>query len=105
MTNLAAPVPAPRDKRSRGGVLLEKNMLTTDHCRTLRQAREAAGLSQADLGQRLGGVTRFRVSHLESGRVQPSYGMLSRWCAALGLSPELVIHPAATRRRKCRSHD
>lgn len=51
---------------------------------TLRETRVKAGLSQADLGSRLG-WTRDRVCEYESGYKAIHPRLLERWAAALGL--------------------
>lgn len=50
----------------------------------LRQARQALGLSQDELGTRLG-INRITLSRHESGAQPPSRDALYRWCGALGL--------------------
>jgi transcriptional regulator with XRE-family HTH domain len=51
---------------------------------TLREAREAAGLSQIDLALRLG-TTQSIVSKCELGRRRLDVIELREWCHALGL--------------------
>lgn len=54
----------------------------------LRTARKQRGLSQAEVGARLG-LSQNRVSHLEGHADQISVKQLLTWCAAVGL--ELCI--------------
>lgn len=51
---------------------------------TIRAAREAAGLTQAELAQRAG-VTERTVSRTEHGRHAPSPDTVRGLCEALGL--------------------
>ncbi len=52
----------------------------------VRERREAMGLTQAELAER-SGVSRVRISHLESGRVfDMSFGKLSALLDACGMS-------------------
>lgn len=54
----------------------------------LRAAREAAGLTQAQLAERVGdGLTQGWVSTLERDQASPQLPMLRRLAAALELSP------------------
>ncbi|HYD54116.1 MAG TPA: helix-turn-helix transcriptional regulator [Gemmatimonadaceae bacterium] len=53
--------------------------------RTLRELREAAGLTQDRLAD-LTGITAVYASELESGRRNPSYLVLSRILRALGVT-------------------
>ncbi len=56
----------------------------------LREARTAAGLTQAELGQRCG-VTQSVISVYEAGRRQPSVPTLTAMIAATGYELELSI--------------
>jgi transcriptional regulator with XRE-family HTH domain len=49
----------------------------------LKKARERAGLSQAELAQRIG-ITRNYVVLVEVGRRNPHLGIMERWATALG---------------------
>ena len=64
------PVRPPR----RVGRRLTPGELATE----LRELREAAGLSQADLALHLG-VSRSRVAHIEQGRRIPGAELVARW--------------------------
>lgn len=55
--------------------------------RRLRQLREAAGLSVAELAAKLG-VSRQAVHQLEAGRAQPAWETVQRLADVLGLSTE-----------------
>lgn len=50
----------------------------------LRDAREKAGLTQEEVGDRCG-VTYQQISHIECGNKQPSSTLLIRLCALYGL--------------------
>jgi tetratricopeptide (TPR) repeat protein len=65
----------------------------------IRRAREAAGLSQAQLGEPL--LTRQGVQSIEAGRVRPSHRSLSHIARRLNLPLEALLReggPAADRR-------
>jgi transcriptional regulator with XRE-family HTH domain len=51
--------------------------------RALIAARAAAGLTQAELAERMG-TTQSVIARLESGRVQPTTGTLQRLARATG---------------------
>jgi transcriptional regulator with XRE-family HTH domain len=53
--------------------------------RVIRELRAERGLSQEDLAHRAD-LHPTRVSHIESGRVSPSWGNVRRIAAALGVS-------------------
>jgi transcriptional regulator with XRE-family HTH domain len=60
----------------------------------LRAAREAAGLTQEELGERCG-MHWTAVARLEEGRQEPSLGAALRLAGALGVAPEsLWAQPA-----------
>lgn len=61
---------------------------------TIRQAREAAGLSQAELAERIG-TTQSAVARLESPRSNPRVETLDRAIAATGQELELSLRAAA----------
>ncbi len=54
------------------------------------RARKAAGLSQEELGQRLG-VTRQAVSKWETGQTKPDADMLVLLCRELGLTADYLL--------------
>jgi transcriptional regulator with XRE-family HTH domain len=60
----------------------------------LRQAREQAGLTQAELAE-LAGTSQATVSAYESGRKEPSVNTLSRLLAAAGA--RLTVEPGTVR--------
>ncbi len=49
----------------------------------LRQLRKAAGLTQAELGARLG-CTQRRITNIEGGVRRPSVELLGQWARACG---------------------
>jgi len=58
----------------------------------IREARYALGVSQEELGRRLG-LERARVSHIESGRHMLGERTILRIAKALGLRPsEMLAH-------------
>ncbi|MBL8358940.1 MAG: helix-turn-helix transcriptional regulator [Rubrivivax sp.] len=62
----------------------------------LRSARKRAGLTQADVGARLG-LSQNRVSHLESHADELSVKQLLTWCAVVGLELQWADRDAAGR--------
>ena len=61
---------------------------------TIKQARQAAGLTQAELAERIG-TTQSAVARLESSRSNPRVETLDRAIAATGQELELSLRPAA----------
>ena len=59
----------------------------------LRTARKRRGLTQADVGARLG-LSQNRVSHLEGHTDELSFKQLLTWCAVLDLALQLAERPA-----------
>lgn len=59
----------------------------------LRAARKRCGLTQAEVGARLG-LSQNRVSHLEAHADELSVKQLLTWCAVVGL--ELSLAPRQT---------
>jgi ribosome-binding protein aMBF1 (putative translation factor) len=57
---------------------------------TLREARQAAGLSQSELAGRMG-VVQSEVSRLEAGRKNFTLGTLLRAAGALDVDLDVVI--------------
>lgn len=55
----------------------------------LRDARKRAGLTQAQVGARLG-LSQNRVSHLEAHADELSFKQLITWCAVVGLELQLA---------------
>ena len=55
----------------------------------IRDARLAAGLSQAGLGQKLG-LSDAAVNHWESGKSEPSRKHMAALIELLGLDPAIV---------------
>jgi len=77
-------------------VLAEYDRLAAefDIAETLIRARQRAGLSQAQVAERMG-TRQSVVARLESGRVMPSATSLARYAAATGsrLRVELLPNP------------
>lgn len=63
----------------------------------LREAREARGLTQAELAERLG-TAQSGIARLESGRSAPTLDTLERVAAALGLRLVVRFEPPEERR-------
>lgn len=61
----------------------------------LRNARLAAGLSQAAIARAIG-RTHGRISHWERGQAAPSLEALARWSAAVGLDLRLNLYPSGS---------
>ena len=55
----------------------------------LRSARKRSGLTQAQVGARLG-LSQNRVSHLEGHADELSFKQLLTWCAVVGLELRLA---------------
>jgi DNA-binding XRE family transcriptional regulator len=62
----------------------------------LRELREAAALTQADLAEKAG-LTREGVAQLETGRRKPAWETVLALCEALGCSCEAFTQPPADR--------
>jgi len=65
--------------------------------KVLKQARQALGLSQQSLAQKLG-VRASHIGYLEQGRRRPSLSLLNALADALGLEKErlfVLSHPEA----------
>lgn len=58
----------------------------------LRAARKQRGLTQAEVGARLG-LSQNRVSHLEGHADELSVKQLLTWCAVVGLELSLAQRP------------
>lgn len=66
-------------------------LVLRDYVRQLKEAREAAGLTLAEISARTG-VTVESLSQLEAGaQTNPTWKMLSSYAAALGRRPHLAI--------------
>ncbi len=59
----------------------------------LRLFRQLEDLSQAELGRKLGGVTRQNVCHMENGRRPISRSMAMRLSRLFGASADKFIGP------------
>jgi len=64
--------------------------------RRLRELREQAGLTQAQLGEKIG-VGWLAVSRWENGTREPGWGNVKALADALGVSCEAFRQPAADR--------
>lgn len=70
---------------------MEKNLEIPPFGPTLRKYRLAAGLSQKELGARLGYETANYVSCLEIGTRKPSVELLFKIALALNVKPSEII--------------
>ena len=61
--------------------------------RALIDARARAGLTQAELAERMG-TTQSAIARMEGGRVNPSIGMLRRYAEATGTRLRLELERA-----------
>lgn len=61
----------------------------------IRKAREAAGLSQAELAQRLGYATQASVSNLERDRQKLDFHTAARLADALGVPRSAFLEQLA----------
>jgi ribosome-binding protein aMBF1 (putative translation factor) len=61
--------------------------------RAILRARDASGLTQAQLAERMGTSQSF-VARLESGRTLPSARTLLKIAAATGTRPRFTLEPA-----------
>ena len=62
--------------------------------RTLIEARTRAGLTQAQLAERMR-TTQSAIARLESGRVRPSTAILERLARATGTRLRITFEPAS----------
>jgi ribosome-binding protein aMBF1 (putative translation factor) len=60
----------------------------------IREAREAAGLSQRELARRMG-TSQAAIGRLEAGRVGATLTTLQRVATALGLEVNVELRPTA----------
>ncbi|MCK6527301.1 helix-turn-helix transcriptional regulator [Myxococcota bacterium] len=60
--------------------------------RTIRAAREQAGVSQAELAERVG-TNQPSIARVESGKVTPKIDFLDRIARALGMHLEVRLVP------------
>ncbi len=68
--------------------------MTMRHDINVRAARLAAGISQTELGNRVG-LNQATISRIERGRQEPSLTQIQRIAAALGY--ELALQPKSGR--------
>jgi transcriptional regulator with XRE-family HTH domain len=72
----------------------------TELAAAIKALREQAGLSQAALGRR-SNIDLAEISRLESGRVDPTWGMVRRIAGGLGVTmKELAERSVEIGRRK-----
>jgi len=64
--------------------------MKSDFGAVLRQTREEAGLTQADLADKAG-ITRVYVGLLERGERSPTLDVYGRLCRALHISPSKLM--------------
>jgi ribosome-binding protein aMBF1 (putative translation factor) len=87
-----------RDRRMQSraaGKAYEEAWAAYDLGRMVRDMREARGLSQRQLAERMG-TTQSVVGRLESGGSRPTLATLERVAEALGLVLEVRFHEART---------
>ena len=66
--------------------------LHTTFCENVKRRRKALGLTQVEIADRLG-VSQPSYAQVESGRREPSLGLIQRVAAALEIEPaELLCH-------------
>ena len=61
----------------------------------LQRARQAAGLTQAELAEK-SGVSQPHISQLESGTWEPRLATIMQLARALGIEPGALLPPADT---------
>ena len=71
----------------------QTQMIASDVAATLRLARSAAGISQAQLAARAG-TTQSAISRIESGSSSPSVATLARLLGLMGRRLQLESVPA-----------
>lgn len=81
--------PVPRARMTAGAVLVKVPTRLAVAVR-LRQARAAAGLSQAELAERVG-VSQQQVAKLESSKANPSLDTLAKVAKALGMTVDIAF--------------
>jgi ribosome-binding protein aMBF1 (putative translation factor) len=60
----------------------------------LIEARQSAGLTQAEVAQRMG-TTQSVVARLESARHMPTFDMVARYAAAIGRRLDIHLVPGS----------
>jgi ribosome-binding protein aMBF1 (putative translation factor) len=60
------------------------------------EARQAAGLTQAQIATRMG-TSQSVVARLENARHMPTFGMVTRYAAALGRRLDIRLVPGGSR--------
>jgi len=66
------------------------NEFAENIAKTLRAARQAAGLTQQDMAAQLG-VCRSTYTYYETGRTQPDLESLAKICRVLGVSADSLL--------------
>jgi transcriptional regulator with XRE-family HTH domain len=78
--------------------------LNSELTELLRDMRHQAGLTQVELGRRMGWIpginprgheTHGEISRYEHGKRVPKFELVGRWAAACGYTAELVVYPRA----------
>src|SRR5690349_5907348 len=87
--------PAPRNRLPKGGIWVEVPPLLAVRI-ALKQARAAAGLTQAQLAKRVG-VSQPTIAALEHPDSNPTIETLERVARALGANLQVSIAPAGKR--------
>lgn len=59
--------------------------------KTLAELREAAGLSQTDVAERMGYSGRARITHIEARYPNLNYDTVTRYMQAIGVKIEFVV--------------
>ena len=79
---------------------MKKEIKTSSFGPTLRKYRQAAGLSQEELGARLGYETANYISCLEIGTRKPSVELLFKIANALGVNASELIQDMESPQRE-----
>jgi transcriptional regulator with XRE-family HTH domain len=72
---------------------------TTQFGQRLRALREAAGLSQAELGERAGGIAAQNIAKYERGVQEPNWPTVLDLAEALGIATDEFRDKPAKRRK------
>lgn len=86
-----------------GAVPMQKSVTPATFGALVRDARTAAGISQSELGERIG-ASRFWVAQFEKGKPSAELGLALKAVQALGLAVRVEAHgtSAATAQRRTR---
>jgi len=77
----------------------EGNRLLVDIGKKISEYRQAAGITQTELGSRLG-VSRFQMSKHESGAAEMPITRLFRICQELNVLPPEFVRALSLRKKK-----